>query len=594
MSDHAGTCRTAVKGRRPRLVRRRTLTNIPTARAARAGDFQRKPARRTPQLSEFTSDPAYLAELALRTQLVRLRESGNTTQAALQKLNLEPTGSMKRWAQRVYKQFKETGAVADLRRSVERESPVMTPEVGAIVLRCWNGRRGAKLRAVHRMVETEIGARREAAAAAGEKCSLATPSYASLKLFIKELPAAVKMARNDGMDAWRKHARMISAYPEPSYANERWEIDNCRLPIWVRVETSPGVWEAAEVWITVVIDVFSRAIAGFWVSTQPPSAWSTALVMRMAALPKGIAGWPVHGLPEVLVPDHGKDFMAHQTALMLQALGIRLEACPPHYPDGKAHIERWFGTLNSYLGELSGFMEAEGRSSGAAKLRVPFLLSLPQLREEITRFITDYHNRVHGSTGETPLTRWERSVRLSAPSVEDMNVLMLANDRTRKVTKEGISFTLKGNRGKYVAPELQDYLGVEVQLRYNPEDLDSILVYAAESGEYLCEAWRLGTRYGTEDIVRWRRGYAQGLRERTTAYYDEVRQEDRRSARAWDEARDKAADLRSAAAADSGGEKPAGDGADDGVVARLLAKFQTRDRQHSVRSPGTRSAEAGR
>jgi putative transposase len=301
--------------------------------------------------------------------------------------------------------------------------------------------------------------------------------------------------------------------------------------------------------------------------------------MRHAVLPKDDPANPLRGIPDVLVPDHGKDFMSHSVALLVRALGVRLEPTPPYYPDMKGEVERFFRSLDSYLTQLTGHMRAEGRSRGAAKLRVPSLLTLPQLRAEVAGFIAEYHARKHRITGEQPIVLWERTAHLSVPTVEEINVLMLKADQFRKVRQGSINFTIDGQGGKYIAEELQHHLGEEVQIRYNPDDLESILVYAAHTAEFLCEAWLEGTRYTVEQVKRWRRGFREELQMRTTAYWEEMRRDDGRSAKAWDDAREQARALQQAEA-----ESTADSADDTSVIDGYLERFRRRDRG-SAESP---------
>jgi hypothetical protein len=130
---------------------------------------------------------------------------------------------------------------------------------------------------------------------------------------------------------------------------------------------------------------------------------------------------------------------------------------------------------------------------------------------------------------------WQWSVKLFEIHEKDMNILMLQSD-VRRVQKKGIQFTYQGRGGWYIAQELQNYMGQDVRLRYNPEDLESLLVYHADSGEYLCEVGLFGTRgHSRYEVVGWRRGHRRALLERSREYLKETFADDRRSARAQDE-----------------------------------------------------------
>ena len=63
----------------------------------------------------------------------------------------------------------------------------------------------------------------------------------------------------------------------------------------------------AKPWLTVVID-YSRAVAGYFLSFEDPSALQTSLALRQAIWRKEEARWIVCGIPDVLYTDNGKRF----------------------------------------------------------------------------------------------------------------------------------------------------------------------------------------------------------------------------------------------------------------------------------------------
>jgi putative transposase len=531
---------------------------------ARAGPTAPHDRPRTPPreltLDELGDDEARLEDVGTRWKVVRCMQHGGSAREALVAAGLPVT--RRRWAQKLYNRFRRTGRVLDGRWMREPARLVLTDDVQGRVLRAWNGRRKANKRAIWRMVRDAIRRRRAEAESAGQAVEhLVEPSYESVYQYLRSLPKAVQLARDEGLDAWDKHGRPFVDYDPATRPNEIWQIDHTRLDIWIRTEVAPGVWEARQVYLTAVLDVYSRAVMGYVLSTKVPDAWTTALALRAAILPEQDPQRPMCGLCGTLVPDHAKEFMAGDTRRLTNALGIHLEPTPPYYPNMKAQIERFFGTLHAFLSALVGYMPADGRSRGAAAKLIPALLTLPQLRAEIAGFLAEYHARPHAGIGdEAPAARWERTAHPALPaSEEDLNVLLLKDDTVRTVTKGGIRFTMKirvvvpcdadvtgdgeerveVRRGRYWAPELMDYWQEEVRVRYNPEDPESVLVYHGTTGELLCEAWLMGyasSKYGPVEVKHLRVGYRKGLKERTSDYAKEVARDDRRSARAHDEA----------------------------------------------------------
>ena len=129
---------------------------------------------------------------------------------------------------------------------------------------------------------------------------------------------------------------------------------------------------------------------------------------------------------------------------------------------------------------------------------------------------------------------------------------------------------------RYWSPGLADRIGERVRLRYNPEDHQSILVYAAATNEYLCEAWLMGdadSRYNIEDVKRARNQLKRGLRERIKEYRSEIEREDRQRTQkeGWDEAREIAAGQEESDAANSAAT------AEDHLINGMLEFFREQD-----------------
>jgi putative transposase len=425
----------------------------------------------------------------------------------------------------------------------------MTPAVVQIILSYYHARRRAGARAIWRCVRDKIRELHREAAAEGRQLTMPTPKPETVRAFLRDRDPAEKLARKGGLAAWDKQARPVCDYEPAEYANHVWQLDHTQLDIWAGAVIN-GRRVPIRVWLTVALDVYSRAVAGFVLSAQTPNAWTTALLLRQAVLPKDDPRWGIHGQPAAATPDHGRDFRSHAVGASTEALGIILTFCPPHYPDMKGEIERWFRSLNTgCLAALPGYTPADGQSEGAAAKRVDTLLSVDQLRREIARWIVeDYHTRRHGTTRRTPAELWQETVRLRVPDRAELDVLLLKADETRVVGRNGIRFTPTGAEAArvYRADALVEHWRRTVTLRYNPEDLDSVLVYCDATGEFLCEAWADG-RVTPDQIKQSRQRYRRGLAERLREYHEVVARDDRRrayeSGEAWNDARAAAARL---------------------------------------------------
>ena len=88
-------------------------------------------------------------------------------------------------------------------------------------------------------------------------------------------------------------------------SNEMWQADHTVLDALVLDAGKP-----VRPWLTVVMDDYSRAIAGFFLAIAAPSALKTALALRQAIWRKVDPDWPICGIPERLYVDNGSDFVS--------------------------------------------------------------------------------------------------------------------------------------------------------------------------------------------------------------------------------------------------------------------------------------------
>ena len=115
----------------------------------------------------------------------------------------------------------------------------------------------------------------------------------------------------------------------------------------------------ARPWLTIILDDYSRAVAGFGVSLTAPSAIHTALVLRQAIWRKAAPHWHVCGIPETFYTDHGSDFTSHHLEQVSADLRMELVFSQAGMPRGRGKIERFFRSLNQlFLCGLPGYTPA--------------------------------------------------------------------------------------------------------------------------------------------------------------------------------------------------------------------------------------------
>lgn len=300
-----------------------------------------------------------------------------------------------------------------------------------------------------------------------ERQGWAAPSYATVHAIVRALDPAMVTLAHDGDKRYRETFDLIHRR-ETERPNDIWQADHTELDLWV-IDASG---RPARPWLTVIEDDHSRAVAGYAVSLDAPSAMNTALALRHAIWRKSEPGWHVCGIPEVFYTDHGSDFTSRHIEQVAADLKMRLVFSLPGQPRGRGKIERLFNTINQMcLAELPGYAPR-----GTPDRANQAVLTLPELDAAIGAFIRDsYHQRAHGETGQAPQARWDaRGFLPRLPdSLEQLDLLLLTVSRPRKIHPDGIHF--QGLR--YLDPTLAAFVGEAVVIRYDPRDLGEIRVF---------------------------------------------------------------------------------------------------------------------
>lgn len=190
-------------------------------------------------------------------------------------------------------------------------------------------------------------------------------------------------------------------------------------------------------YLIAFIDDHSRLIlhAEFFLSEGLPcflDALRKALLMR--------------GLPRKLYVDNGPAFRSNHLEHICASLGIVLIHAKPYQPEGKGKIERFFRTVRMQF------------------LAVAKESTLAGLNTALSKWISEYHETTHSTTGEPPMVRFARELACVRPAPSDLS------DHFRKEAKRTVArdrtFTVQGRL--YEAPV--DLVGKQVRLLYHEHD----------------------------------------------------------------------------------------------------------------------------
>ena len=332
---------------------------------------------------------------------------------------------------------------------------------------------------------------------------LKPPSYGVVYNIIKELPAGLTTLAHQGTKAYQQRFDLLHRRAADG-PNAIWQADHCLLDVLlIREGQAP-----AKPWLTVILDDYSRAMAGYFLTFDAPSALNTSLALRQAIWRKDDPRWHVCGIPRVLYTDCGSDFISDHLKQVGIDLQMILTNSIPGQPRGRGRIERFFRTVQQML-----LCELPGYAPPNQGVRDEPTLTLDNLERRFRTFMFEvYHVQPHSETHVSPQQHWEAGGFLPQmpDSLEQLDLLLLTVAKPRKVRRDGIWFL--GLR--YLDTILAAYVGESVIIRYDPRDVAEIRVFYHE--RFLCRAIcqeLAGATVPLHDIMKARNRHRRDLRQ---------------------------------------------------------------------------------
>ena len=304
-----------------------------------------------------------------------------------------------------------------------------------------------------------------------EKLGEPAPSYKIVYTIVNNLAPGLVTLAHEGTKTYSETFDLLHR-TEAETPNAIWQADHTQLDIFIK-----NGGDDRKPWLTIVLDDYSRAVAGYALSLSAPSAIQTALALRQAIWRKSQPGWSVCGIPGILYTDHGSDFTSQHIEQVAADLKIQLVFSAVGQPRGRGKIERFFRSISQILlPRLSGYAPTGKRKAA---------MTLADLGKELENyFIHEYHVTPHGTTGEPPQRRWDAGGFLPQmpDSLGQLDLLLLTVPKTRRVHADGIKFS--GFR--YIDPTLSAYIGEQVLVRYDPSDMAEMRVFHED--RFICRA----------------------------------------------------------------------------------------------------------
>jgi len=248
-----------------------------------------------------------------------------------------------------------------------------------------------------------------------KKAGLSPPHYNTVRKRIRSIPErAVIEGRYGKRRVAEKYDPIRNHYPDAKWPHAVIQIDHTQLrQNLVDDKTRKYIGKP---WITVAIDVYSRMVAGFYLTLEAPSALSVGMCLAHAMLRKEVwlaqhevtTSWPYWGRPDVVHADNGPDFRGNMLRRACDEYVIDIHWRPVKKPQYGGHIERLLGTFKRDLEHLSGTSIESLDDRGDRKPEEEAEFTLTELERLLATYITKvYHQREHKGIGTSPLKMYE-------------------------------------------------------------------------------------------------------------------------------------------------------------------------------------------
>lgn len=251
-----------------------------------------------------------------------------------------------------------------------------------------------------------------------EEQGLKVPHANTLRLHYKLYDREKKLAAIKGKRTAEQQFGDAATGMHESVAPLHWvEIDHTIADVMLVEEGTRKV--LGRPWITVLIDVFSRMVLGFYVSFDAPGAFGTgrAIIHAMLTKDKWLTEmeldpklWPCWGKMTNIRCDNAKEFRGNMLVEASKSYGMNFEFRAPKKPEMGAYIERFMGTFGTWLKDIKGTTNVSKELRALAKPEKTAALTITEFKKWLTLAIAIYHRDYHSGVNMSPLEKWNQGL----------------------------------------------------------------------------------------------------------------------------------------------------------------------------------------
>lgn len=325
---------------------------------------------------------------------------------------------------------------------------------------------------------------------------LEAPSLGTVTARIKSISARELHKRKYGAESARQKFEARPGKLEVDIPLRKAQIDHTLVDVILVDEENRE--PLGRPWLSVLIDIYTRVILGYYLGFNSPSALSVACAITHAAFPKasflGRLGlpsekYPFYGCPKIIHMDNANEFTSRKLIRALSIHNIKPEWRPLGKKHYGGHVERLIGTLMTtevhFLPgtTLSNPVMRRGYNSERCAA-----LTFKEFSRWFARQVIVYHNTIHSSIKKTPAQAWDEYFTLKdgtigfPPLVSDPTKFKLdfMPEEMRSIHTWGVTLFNE----KYWSPALTPYIGrKKIRIKYDPMTMGTI--WADLDGSYI-------------------------------------------------------------------------------------------------------------
>ena len=348
------------------------------------------------------------------------------------------------------------------------------------------------------------------------------PSTRNIERMIAEISAPQRARTSMGSKERSAHETHPGDYPSKGFL-DLVQMDHARADV-ILVDSERRL-ELGRPWVTLLIEVCTRTILGFYVSFGDPSIFRCGRAIANAVLPKEPllesmdldVPYPMHGLFKRLHADHAAPHRSESFRFACLSYGIDPDVRPRGPPHWGGHIERLIGTMMRKMRLLPGATGSNVGSRDGYDAGASATMTIAEFERWFVRQICLYHAAPHtGLGGLAPAQVWEREVKGHGPLLPPgLDVQKLTRRFLPWIDRTVKSYGIQNGYRRYWHADLGPRIGQKIMVHVDERTIQE--VYPEIDAEFVT-ASVVGS-YPQVSVPEWEAARAE-LRRKGKAYQD--------------------------------------------------------------------------